>query len=251
MSLRSKIRSLFKFFLLVTVLAAAGLVSMITTIRLTIRGHQAMVPNLVGVPANTAERLLSERRLTLKVEDKLYSAQYAAGQIVSQVPSQGTRMKTGQEVHVLVSLGPQEVNVPDLVGSSLRAARIMAVQRGLGVGDVAAVYSAGTDPNQVLAQDPLPKSSTVRSPAVDFLVSLGAPIPAYACPNFRGRPLAKVQQQLQAAGFQPAQVTPLPSISAPAGTIVAQTPPADSMITPTTVFNFRVSTESDALPSNP
>jgi eukaryotic-like serine/threonine-protein kinase len=251
MSLRDRIRALLRIFLLVTVLVAAGLVSMITTIRLAIRGHQATVPSLVGVAADTAQRLLSDRGLTLQVEDKVYSSQYAANQIVSQVPSEGTHMKAGQHVHVLVSLGPQEVNVPDLVGSSLRAARIMAVQRGLGVGDVATVYSPGTDPNQVLAQDPLPQSSTVRSPAVDFLVSLGAPAPAYECPNFRGRSVAQVRQQLEAAGFQVGQVISLPSISAAPGTIVAQTPPAGSRITPNTAFNFQVSTEGEASPSNP
>ncbi len=245
MSLRSRIRSLFKVFLVLTVLAAAGLLSMITTIRLTIRGRQAAVPDLVGTAVVTAQRQLSERGLSLKVEDKVYSSQYSSGQIVSQVPSAGTHMKTGQHVHVLVSLGPQEVNVPDLVGSSLRAARIMAVQRGLGVGDVASVYSPATGPNQVLAQDPLPQSRTVRSPAVDFLISLGPPVPAYECPNFRGRPLAAVRQELEAAGFQVAQVVPLPSISAAPGTIVAQTPPAGSRITAQTPFNFQVSTESE------
>jgi eukaryotic-like serine/threonine-protein kinase len=251
MSLRERIRGLFRIFVLVTVLAVAGLLSMITTIRLAIRGHQATVPNLVGVSEDSAERTLSDLGLTLKVEDKVYSNQYGASQIVSQVPSADTHMKTGQEVHVLLSLGPQEVTVPDVIGSSLRAARIMAIQRGLGVGDVAQVYNPGTDPDQVLAQDPQPQSTAVHSPAVDFLVSLGAPTPAYECPNLRGQPLAQARQQLEAAGFQVGQVVSLPSASSSPGTIVAQSPPAGSKIAPNTVFSFQVSTEGEAAPSNP
>lgn len=251
MSLRERIRSLFRLFLLVTVLVAAGLVSMITTVRLAIRGHQATLPNLVGVPADTAERTLSALGLTLKVEDKLYSNQYPASQIVSQVPPAGTHMKEGQHVHVLVSLGPLEASAPDLVGSSLRAARIMAIQRGMGVGDVAAIYSPGTSPDQVLAQDPPPKSAPVHSPALNFLVSLGAPTPAFECPNFHGQPLEQARRELEAAGYQIGQIVPLSSPSSTVGTILAQTPPPGSKISPGTAFNFQVSSEGEAPPSKP
>ena len=49
MSVRERIRTLFRLFLLTTVLVTVALVSAITTIRLTIRGHQETMPNLVGL----------------------------------------------------------------------------------------------------------------------------------------------------------------------------------------------------------
>ena len=49
MSLRERIRSVFRLFLLLTVLVTVALISAIMTIRLTIRGHQETMPNMVGL----------------------------------------------------------------------------------------------------------------------------------------------------------------------------------------------------------
>lgn len=240
MSLRDRIRRVFRLFLLLTVLVAVGLLSAITTIRLTIHGRQATVPDLAGVPVEQAERLVSNLGLGLKVEDKLYSDRYAANQIVSQVPTSGTRMKAGQHVHVLVSLGPMRASVPDLVGSSVRAARIVAFQRGLTVGDVASVHWPGTTAGQVVAQDPPPETTSVRSPAVNFLVSLGEKPASYVCPSFIGRPISAARQDLEKAGFQVGAVTPIPETSSATDTIVGQSPPPGSKIGPDVVFSFQV-----------
>jgi eukaryotic-like serine/threonine-protein kinase len=240
MSLRDQIRTVFRLFLLFTVLVAVGLLSAITTIRLTIHGRQATVPDLVGVPVERADRMMGNLGLGLKVEDKLYSDQYAANQIVSQVPASGTRMKAGQHVHVLVSLGPMRASVPNLVGTSVRAARIVALQRSLTVGDVASVYWPGTTAGQIVAQDPPPETTSVRSPAVNFLVSLGEMPPSYVCPSFIGVPINTARQELEKAGFQVGQVTPLAQTPSAPDTILGQSPAPGSKIGSDAVFNFQV-----------
>ena len=239
MSLGDRIRGLFRIFLMFTVLVAVALISAITTIRLAIRGHQATVPELTGVPMDKAERTLNSLGLVMDVEDKLYS-QYPAEEIVSQVPASGTHVKTGQHVHVLVSLGPMQASIPDLVGSSVRAARIAALQRGLTVGDVASVHAPGAPPDQILAQDPPPENTSARSPAVDLLVSLGDEPPAYVCPSFVGRPLNAARAGLEKAGIKVGQVTPMPQMGVAPNTILSQTPLPGSKIGPETVFNFQV-----------
>ena len=222
-----------------TVLVAVALVSAIMTIRLAIRGHEAAVPDLTGVALEKAQRTLSGLGLGLDVEDKLYS-QYPADQVVSQVPPSGTRIKTGQHVHVLVSLGPMQASIPNLIGTSVRAARIVALQRGLTVGDVAMVHQRGSQADQIVAQDPRPENTSARSPAVNLLVSLGSPPPAYVCPSFLGRPLSAVRSDLQQAGIQIGQVTPMPVMSAASNTILSQSPLPGSKIGPDTVINFQV-----------
>lgn len=239
MSLGDRLATLFRILLLFTVLVAVGLVSAISTIRLTIRGRQELMPNLVGLPASAAEQIAKARGLELKVEDKLFSAQYPADAIVSQMPPEGTRVKEGQHIHVLVSLGAPRVPVPNLVGDSLRVARIKAMQRGLNLGDVAAVRWPDVDGDQVLLQDP-PPTADVRSPSVNLLVSLGQPSEAFLCPSFIGRPLAEARRTLKRAGMQIETVTPLRTASTPRDTILAQSPPPGSKITTDTMFTFHV-----------
>jgi len=240
MGLRERIRTVFRLFLLVTVLVAVALISAITTIRLTIHGHQETMPHLVGKPLDSAQRLASGLGLELKVEDKLYSNQYLVNEVVSQVPPPGTRIKMGQHVHVLVSLGPPQVAVPDVVGSSLRAARITALQRGLTVGDVAAVHWPAGDSDQVVAQDPSPASTEVRSPTVNFLVSLGDLPQEFLTPNFVGQPLDSVRRTVEKNGFKVGQITPIPTDALKKGTVLSQSPAPGNKITSEAVFSFEV-----------
>lgn len=239
MSLGSRLRSLFRLFLLFTVLVAVALLSAITTIRLTIHGRQAEMPKLVGVSLDSAQRVTAALGLELKVEDKLFSTQYAANVIAHQMPPPGTPMKLGQHVHVLVSLGPPQVNVPNLLGDSVRAARLSAMQRGLTVGEVAVLPWPG-DPDQVVAQDPSPASTDVRTPTVNLLVSGGEEPMFFLCPRFIGQPIGVVQRVLQKNGFSVAQVSTVPAAGVAPGTVLIQSPSAGSKIGSDAVFNFQV-----------
>src|SRR5579872_5146661 len=118
----SRIRSILRLFALFAVLLAVALLSAITTIRLTIHSGEANTPNLVGVPLAQAERSAGALGLGVKVEDHVFNPKFAENHIISQVPGPGSSIKAGQEVHVIVSLGPQSISLPDLVGDSARAA---------------------------------------------------------------------------------------------------------------------------------
>jgi len=230
MGVMGRIRTLFRLFLLFTVLVAVTLVSAITTIRISIHGHQETMPNLVGLPIGTAQRIGSGLGLEVKIEDKLYSDKYPANQIVSQVPPAGTRVKVGQHVHVLVSLGVQRVIVPDLTNASVRAAQITAVQRGLAVGDVATVYWPGQAEDTIIAQEPPPSTTQAHSPVLNLLVSTSEPLKAYVCPNFIGMPLAEARRVIEDAGFHVGKVTTLSQPGSRSGMVVAQAPAAGSKI---------------------
>ena len=241
MSLRERIRSIFRLFLLLTVLVTAALVSALMTIRLTIRGHQETMPNMVGLSFDYAQRMATGLGLEMKVEDKLFNTQYPPQAIVSQMPPPGTRIKIGQHVHVLVSLGPPQVVIPNFLGTSIRAARITAIQRTLTLGDIVGVHWPQSEPDQVVAQDPPPESAEVRSPAVDILVSVGEAPEAYLCPRFVGQPIAEVRRGLEKAGFKVAGVTSITTESGPRGIIFTQSPAAGSKIGSDAVFSFQVS----------
>ncbi len=235
-----RILTLFRLLLLVAILLTVALISAVTTIRLTIHGRQETMPNLVGQALEAGQSHANDLDLELKVEDKLFNAKFPPNHIVSQQPMPGTPIKAGQLVHVIVSLGPPRVAVPNLVGSSLRAAQITANQRGLTVGSVTALPWPDAEPDQVLAQDPLPASPNVHSPVMNFLVATAELPPAYLCPNFLGQPVAAVRRDLEKAGLKVGETVPVVTDSAPKGTILTQTPPAGSKVGPETVFSFQV-----------
>jgi len=239
MGVGNRLRSLFRLFLLFTVLIAVALLSAITTVRLTIHGRQENMPKLVGVSLEVAQRVTSGLGLELKVEDKIYSTQYAANAIAQQMPPPGTPLKMGQHVHVLVSLGPPQITVPNLVGDSVRAARITALQRGLTVGEIAVLPWPG-DPDQVVAQDPPPATAEVRTPTVNLLIAGGQEPPAYLCPQFVGKPIIEVRRIVEKNAFKVGEVTPVAISGGTPGIILTQSPPGGSKIGPDAVFTFQV-----------
>jgi eukaryotic-like serine/threonine-protein kinase len=245
MGVAEKIRTLFHAFVLFTVLVTVALLSAVTTIRLSLRGRQTKAPNLVGQTFEAGEFAAKDQGLDLKVVDHLYS-NLPLGSIVSQLPPAGTPLKIGQHVDVLVSLGPKRVEVPDVIGSSLRAGEISAVQRGLTVGEVAQVHSASGAPQVIIAQDPTATSAAVRGPGISLLISLGSVPAAYSCPSFIGQPLADARPRLEKAGFKIGQVIAVEGQSPPAqagrppGTILSQSPPPGSKIQAGTTFDFQV-----------
>jgi serine/threonine-protein kinase len=241
MSIQERIRTLFRLFLLSTVLLTVALLSAIMTIRLTIRGHQETMPNMVGLSFDYAQRMASGLGLEIKVEDKLFNTKFPPQAIVSQMPPPGTRIKIGQHVHVLVSLGPPQVVIPNFVGASVRAARITAIQRNLELGDVVGIHWPSVGPDQVVAQDPLPESAELRSPAVNILVSLGESPEAYLCPRLVGQPITEVRHRVEKAGFKVTGVTFVTTVSGPRGIVLTQSPAAGSKIGSDAVFSFQVS----------
>ncbi len=240
MRLVERIRSLFRIFLLFTFLAAVVVVSAITTIKLTIQGNQETLPRLMGVNLETAERVADEMGLEVRVEDKLFSDKYALNEIISQEPPPDTKVKAGQHIHVLVSLGPPRIVVPNLIGSSVRVAQILAVERGLTVGDLVEVHWPSTGTGQIVAQDPPASTAEIRSPAIDFLVSLGEETPSYVCPDFAGMKLAQVRAMIQSGGFTIGTVNPVAGSVAASGTILSQSPAPGSKISAGDSFTFQV-----------
>ena len=253
----SQVASVFRLLLLFAVLVAVAMLAAITTIRITIHSGEEKAPNLVGLPFEQAERLAGGMGLGLKVEDRMFNTKFAENQVISQAPPAGDSTKAGQDLHVLVSLGTPKVTVPTLVGGSVRAAQVTTGERGLTLGDVAAVHWSGISADEVVAQDPPPSPQPARSPAVNLLISMGDPPADYVCPSFVGMGIGQAEKTLTRAGFnvseakvespappntpaQPSAPPQQPAASAPSGTILSQTPAAGSRITAGASFTFTV-----------
>src|SRR5665213_1578358 len=169
MTFRDRIEWLFRMGLLVFVLAAAAFLSAVMAMRFAIHGREVEMPNLVGKTSSDAQAILQGRGLQLKVVDRVYS-EVPANSVARQSPPAGEHMKVSQYAHVVLSLGPQNVMVPMVVGESLRVARIQLLQSGLQLGEVTTFSAPTMDADSVLQQTP-PSGTRASSPRVDLLVT--------------------------------------------------------------------------------
>jgi eukaryotic-like serine/threonine-protein kinase len=215
-------KSFFRFVLLALVLLVVALVSALTAMRFAIHGREVAVPELVGKTPAEARRIADTGGFQMDIERQYYSATVPEGKILSQLPAPGTQVRRGWQIRVAQSLGPQRVEIPNVLGESQRAAEINILRRGLDVGAVAQIGMRGAPPDQVLGQSPPPNASGIAAPKISLLTTEPAPPQAFLMPNFTGQALGGVTLVLQDAGFRLGTVSMAPSPIAPAA------PAADS-----------------------
>ena len=247
-------KSFFRLVLLALVLLVVALVSALTAMRLAIHGREVAVPDLLGKSPAEARIIAAQSGLDINVERQYYSPTIPEGKILSQLPPAGSQVRRGWQVRVAESLGPQRVEIPNLMGQSERVANINIRRRGLDVGAVAEMGMPDVPEGQVLAQAPPPNASGVSAPKISLLVAGASQPQALVMSNFIGQPLGTASLTLQDAGLRlgivtPAappesspSVTPLPPIfvPSPANMIVSQTPAAGEKIAVGAAVNFGV-----------
>jgi eukaryotic-like serine/threonine-protein kinase len=220
-------RHFFRIALRVLILAAVFLASALTAMRFAIHGREVAIPKLVGMSTGDADRLAISDGLFLDVENRFYSTDIAEGRIMSQLPPEGEKVRRGTRVRVALSLGPQKMVIPSVVGQSQRAAEINIGRRGLELGTVAVANLPGLPADQVVAQSPPPNAEGVASPKVNLLVS-AAPDDAsqlYVTPDFTGHTLDEASRAIAESPMRFGKVTTAKGVSrTPSGTAnVAQT----------------------------
>ena len=238
MSLRERLEWLMRMALLVFILAAASFLSAITAIRFAIHGREVDMPNLVGKTATDAQAIVAGRGLRMKIADRVYS-DLPANQVARQSPAAGVRMKVGQPAHVVLSLGPRKITIPQLEGRSLRAARIELLRAGLQVGEISSLHLADFSADAVVLQNP-PTGSSPASPRMNLLVSQGPREAAYVMPFLVGLNAPDAQRQLAAAGLRAVKISPIPAPEWPHGAVFEQTPPHGARVAADTTVELRV-----------
>ena len=117
------------------------------------------VPDLQGLTVSQAQSALSDEGLTLGSQLQEPSSEIPSGQIVRSEPAAGEEVEPGTAVDVVVSTGPEMVEVPDVSSAclSIGAARQALTAVGLVLEEGEPVPSNPEqcpNPSRILAQDP-------------------------------------------------------------------------------------------------
>ncbi len=208
-------RNLLRYSLMALLLLVVALVSALTTMRLAIQVREVKVPDLRNKTPVEAKHVAELNGLAAQVDSNYYSATVPEGRVLSQTPAVGTLVRRGWEVRLALSLGPQRVTIPQVVGKSDRAAAISIAERGLQLSSTDDIQLSGAEGGQVIAQDPPANATDVSAPKVSLLVAQSPSPQAFVMPNFVGQPLGSVTNTLRSAGFVVGEVTVAPPVSVP------------------------------------
>jgi eukaryotic-like serine/threonine-protein kinase len=125
------------------------------------------VADVRGRPLEEAASLLQAAGLEVDVTARRYDEDAAAGLVLGQDPAPGETLRRGDTVAVVVSRGPEPVEVPNVRG--LRAGEAVAELEALGFEveiERAGGFSAFFNPDRVFDQDPGPGARRLRGEVI-------------------------------------------------------------------------------------
>jgi serine/threonine-protein kinase len=174
-----------------------------TSFSLFVRSGVTTVPQIEGLSRGEAGARLADQGLRLRgVENQgRYSEKVPAGHVVRQSPDERTLVKRGSGVTVVLSLGPQRVEVPELAGRTLPAAQASLSGSGLTVGRLLGAFSSTAATGSVLASDPPQSADIPPSTPVHVLLSLNVPAERYIMPDLVYSDYEGVRPLFEQLGF--------------------------------------------------
>ena len=200
-------------------------------------GNQVTVPALIGLELDAATAALDDAGLEAEVSRRP-SDQFEPGIVMDQDPGKDEKVDSGSTVKLVVSSGPEIVEVPNVVLLTQTEATARLDEAGLTV-KVTPREVAGAEPGYVVEQNPAPGSEVSPGDEVEIFVSVDAG--TVLVPDVVGRPLAQAQAQIQAAGLRFASATEQPSDSVAAGSVISTDPAGGSSVERNSTVNIVVS----------
>lgn len=114
-------------------------------------GKQISVPDFTNMTVQSARAEAAASHIRVEVIDSVFIRRMGRGMVFSQNPHAGMKVKKGRLIRLIINANsPKKVQVPDLVGSSLRQAQAELQSKGLLLGQIKYVEDIAT--NNVLRQ---------------------------------------------------------------------------------------------------
>lgn len=222
----------------ITAMGVVMVVALLITLRVTLHAGEVPIPNFSGLTVAEASDAALRAGLDLNIATRQYSTTVPAGRILSQAPTPGSQVRKGWQVRVTESLGPQQVDIPDVVGEPLRQATMDLRRNQLDLGSQAHLDAPG-QADFVLAQTP-PPNAGVDQPRVNLLLSStsGDATSAFVMPSFVNLNYSTAYRQATALGLRVSSIGGIaapPPVALPAnpdGMIVGDTTPVVVPSTP-------------------
>ncbi|MET0467335.1 MAG: Stk1 family PASTA domain-containing Ser/Thr kinase [Aeromicrobium sp.] len=221
---------------LLAIAAAVGLALMLNNGDPEVNTPKVDVPRVEGLDVPTATNRLESKNLVVGETSEQTSADIPEGQVITTDPEPGTTVDEGTAIDLVVSSGPELVDIPNLTSYSFDEAKDLLEGDRYGL----EVKRQNTDSDQpkgrVLNSNPPPGTEVERGSTVTLIVSRGQ----VDVPNVVGQPVDAATKTLEDAGLK-VSVQNDPAGTAPDGTVTEQSREPGSMVAPGTTITLTVS----------
>lgn len=195
---------------------------------LFVRRGVTPTPELFGLPEAEAVALLNDQGLRplWSQDDERYDERVPPGHVLAQRPPAGTLVKRGSPVTLVLSRGPQLLEVPDVEGSALQAAQVTLTAAGLSLGRTLVLHSDDGKSGTVIGQRPTAGTRAERAAAVDLFLAGESSGVTWVMPDLVRKDYDAVRRFFESRGFRLGRVSYEHYTGIAPGTVLRQFPQA-------------------------
>ena len=207
------------------------------------RGFSVKVPDLSELPQTRALLELENSHLRANVTFA-HSSEVGRGLVMRQDPKPGDSARRDDEVDVVVSRGPAQVELPDFVGKPEKDARTTLEELGVQVESVEQ-NDESVAPGIVLSQSPPAGRTVLGGTKVTLVVSTGPAI--RQVPDLKGIALEGAAFRIGQAGLDVGELKLADDPNVPAGAVISSSPNSGEQVPRDTKVALVVSSGLPAL----
>ncbi len=162
---------------------------------------ETLIPNLVGISREEAEKLISDSKLEIGEVKEEYNSETELGFVISQDPAyrENFKIKEGSKINYVVSLGVEETTVPKVVGKTEEEA-IQLLEEAKLKYEIKEENSKKVEAGYVIEQETEADKKVNAGDTVIIHVSLG--IKKITAPSVLGKSEKDATKELKNKGFK-------------------------------------------------
>lgn len=183
-----------------------------------------LVPPLTRLSPDQARKLLEPKGLMLIVAERREDPKMEPGLVIAQTPLEGSKVKRGAEVKVVISTGQNEAEVPSLAKLPLTGAVQLLSRAGFQVGTTTRQSHDEIPKDHLITSAPPPGQKAAKGTQVNLVVSDGPE--GVEVPKVVLQGLNRAKEAITKAGLDLGKVTYASDEDRRPGLILRQTPAA-------------------------
>lgn len=184
------------------------------------RGEEVTVPNICDLTLDDAIAQLEGAGLEGVVVERRFDQIIKEGNVIIQEPLPEARVKKGRIINLTVSLGPETIKVPYLMGISYEQSVSIIRRLGLLVARVDSAFSDSIEPGKVIGTSPEAETGVKKGDSIKLILSKGI---IKKMPNIVGTQLSQAQLMIEKLGLIMGKIEKVEG-SGRKGTIIIQNP---------------------------
>lgn len=197
------------------------------------------LPDFTGSTVSEATELIKETKLKIEVKTEEKSDEFDVGEIISQDPEAGKKVKENATVKVVISLGGNESKMPDLKDMSSDDAKKLLSSLNIKY-DTALEESSTVSEGYVVRQYPSYGTSMKQTDTATIYISSGEAVRLAKVPTLIGMTESAAKNTLENAGLALGKVYTEES-EKPEGTVSKQSLRADIQVAEGTLVDIIIS----------